>query len=92
MGHDINVCKGDVQIAYYRANAFNPDARRIYKVLNCENYDGGVSGLGGSEWFSKEQILDAFTFCDTLNWERERDFFAKIRDNMDTDKVKIGFY
>ena len=75
MGHDISAYLGPVdpadplvelenaddlpETAYLRRSAFEPLRHTLYEVLDTEEYDGGVSGLGAGRWFSRDQFQAA---------------------------------
>jgi hypothetical protein len=62
MGHDIYAKIAEIkkdEIAYLRKNTGDSDNGTIYKLLDCEDCNGGVSGNGRYKLFSKEQIKEA---------------------------------
>ncbi|MET3682554.1 hypothetical protein ABID56_000635 [Alkalibacillus flavidus] len=60
MGHDIyGVNQNHQQVAYARFHMFNDVAHNLYQLLDSEECDGGVSGIGVQKTFSKEQIKQA---------------------------------
>lgn len=62
MGHDIFGClpeDRDEEIAYLRRSAGNPFAQQIYRALHAEAHDGGVSGDGGDETYTPQQLREA---------------------------------
>ncbi|WCF11567.1 hypothetical protein NDS46_29925 (plasmid) [Paenibacillus thiaminolyticus] len=70
MGHDISgFNKRGIEVAYARYGMSNPGARILYKVLNAEDYDGGVSGIGIEKKFNENQIVEAIAKCLTINWD-----------------------
>lgn len=60
MGHDIYGFNhaGD-QIAYARFSMGNYNADFLYHVLDANQFNGGVSGLGKSATYSKHQLENA---------------------------------
>lgn len=72
MGHDISAyrkARGKdnqaEEVAYIRYGAFNGSARRFYQVLNAQNLDGVVSGIGESREFSRDELFAALTKLST---------------------------
>ncbi|MCL7745565.1 hypothetical protein [Halalkalibacter alkaliphilus] len=60
MGHDIEgYNKSGEEIAYARFSMGNDNATILYDLLNANDYDGGVSGVGDSSSFSIQQIEKA---------------------------------
>ena len=97
MGHDITLFK---KVKYIRRSAFSKDVKYMYKALDCEEYNGGASGGGGSVFFTKYQLPD---IKDNLQWLRKLhkkgivgkdivDFIQDVVDILKTDgEVFIDF-
>ena len=64
MGHDISgFNKAGEEIAYARFSMGNYNADILYSLLDADQYNGGVSGIGDNAAFSIQQIekaLDAY--------------------------------
>lgn len=60
MGHDIYAYKRPHdEVAYLRRSMGNPEARIIYRLLDAEQYDAGVSGDGSWATFYRDQLEQA---------------------------------
>ncbi|WP_058306247.1 hypothetical protein [Gracilibacillus massiliensis] len=60
MGHDIyGINKKGEQIAYARFSMGNVNAFILYDLLNADEYNGGVSGIGGRCTFSLQELEKA---------------------------------
>ncbi|RLJ75140.1 hypothetical protein [Pedobacter alluvionis] len=60
MGHSIIAFKNDTPIARLRFGATNyAMSSYLYKVLNAEDYNNGMSGNGKSRIYNYENILNA---------------------------------
>ncbi|QPC45528.1 hypothetical protein [Mangrovibacillus cuniculi] len=60
MGHDIyGLNKKGKEIAYARFSMSNSNARILYRVLNAQDKDGGVSGIGAVADFDFHQMESA---------------------------------
>lgn len=92
MGHDITAYKKS-QVAYYRKNAFNPTNHRLYEVLNCKQFNGGVSGLGHSREFNKEELQEAYNKAFELGYEEEVEFLGTVlkADLQENEFLEIYF-
>ncbi|WP_400244590.1 hypothetical protein AB3U99_24265 [Niallia sp. JL1B1071] len=64
MGHDISgFNKAGKEIAYARFSMGNYNAHILYSLLDADQYNGGVSGIGDAAAFSVKQMekaLDAY--------------------------------
>ncbi|MFK9095341.1 hypothetical protein [Bacillus salipaludis] len=86
MGHDISgFNKAGEEIAYARFSMGNYNVHILYSLLDAEQYNGGVSGIGDDSTFSKQQIekaLDAYnqffgnsdtpSDSDNLSWDQKQ--------------------
>jgi hypothetical protein len=60
MGHDISgFNKIGEEVAYARFNMWNHNAFSLYRLLEADDYNAGVSGTGDSSIFSLQQIEQA---------------------------------
>ena len=65
MGHDIHAYRAEdkttdpEEIAYLRRNIGDPYSNTIYQILNCEELNGGWSGVGEDRVFSRSELLNA---------------------------------
>ncbi|WP_062105534.1 hypothetical protein [Bacillus niameyensis] len=60
MGHDISgYNKANEKICYIRFNMSNPTAFLFYKLLDAQDYNGGVSGIGAYETYELPDIEKA---------------------------------
>jgi hypothetical protein len=60
MGHDISgFNKIGEEVAYARFNMWNHNASFLYRILEADDYNAGVSGTGNSSTFSLQQIEQA---------------------------------
>ena len=90
MGHDISgFNKAGEEIAYARFSMGNYNAHILYSLLDANQYDAGVSGIGDSSTFSIQQFekalnaynqffgnRDSLSESDILSWDKKqiRDF------------------
>ena len=64
MGHDISgINQSGEEIAYARFAMWNYNANILYDLLDAQNYNGGVSGIGDSVVFTRKQIEKALHDC-----------------------------
>ena len=86
MGHDIfgfKTKRSRTQVAYLRRSAWNSLGRKIYEALEAEKFDGGCSGIGDKETFTKAQLLEALDYLrDDEDLEPERDFINDCLANL----------
>lgn len=98
MGHDIyghRPSDTENEIAYLRRSAFDNNNGAIYRALNCPHQNGGVSGMGGEETFTIDEILYGIKkLADKKENAREIKFLADILLNLDEneDSTIIKFY
>lgn len=99
MGHDIYgyIDYGkqfETEVAYLRRSAFSTQKNEIYKALNCESCNAGVSGNGNVRVFSKQDLLSALEYLgDNPDLEPERDFIQDCLANLDElETIIVGFY
>lgn len=60
MGHDIyGYNKAGESIAYARFSMQNYNSYILYDILNAQEYNGGVSGIGNSLTLSKKEMEKA---------------------------------
>ncbi|MNW45848.1 hypothetical protein D3C74_231200 [compost metagenome] len=105
MGHDISgYNKENKEVVYTRYGSWNEGARHLYRVLDVQSLDGGVSGVGEEIYFDENQIRNAISRAETIDWsnieqtepEYEKDKLAKFLDGLlciatNEDKVKVYF-
>lgn len=86
MGHDISgLNKAGEEIAYARFSMGNYNAHILYSLLDANEYNGGVSGIGDVSKFSIQQIekalnaynqffdnKDALSGSDNLSWDQKQ--------------------
>lgn len=76
----------------------------LYRILDVQTLDGGVSGVGEEIYFDENQIKDAILKSETIDWsnieqtepEYEKDKLAKFLDGLlsiatNEGKVKVYF-
>jgi hypothetical protein len=93
MGHDTYLCAVK-EVAYMRKNAFNPQNGRIYEVLKCQQFNGGVSGRGHIHLLEKEDILEALELARELKYKEEEEFLMRAMGSMkdETKYFLLKFY
>lgn len=86
MGHDISgLNKAGEEIAYARFSMGNYNAHILYSLLDANEYNGGVSGIGDVSTFSIQQIEkalnaynqffennDSLSECDNVSWDQKQ--------------------
>lgn len=97
MGHDIlgyKTTDKESEIAYLRRGAFNPLKNEIYKALECEDCNGGVSGIGIEKQFNKDELLKALEYIgDNQDLDLERCFLEDCLKNLDeNNNILISFW
>lgn len=88
MGHDTTAYNIE-KVAFMRKNAFNSTNGRIYELLDCEFFNGGVSGLGYYFEFEFSQIKKAYDSAIELHYEEEQEFLKTIIDKNETSNRSI---
>lgn len=84
MGHDISgYNKTGKEIAYARFSMWNGNAGILYDLLDCKEYNAGVSGSGESSIFTIEEIKKA------LNDYKQRFNTDIANDESDYDQKQI---
>ena len=100
MGHDTTAYNSKKQkIASIQRGAYgsdlkySQDAKEIYRVLDCKEYNRGVSGCGASVEFSKEEIQQALDLVNKdPEFDREREFLKSCLDGFgEDDEIIIEF-
>lgn len=82
MGHDIyGYNKAGESIAYARFSMQNYNAYILYDILNAQEYNGGVSGIGGSLTLSKKAMEKA--------WKDYEQLFSSENDHFTEDKFLL---
>jgi hypothetical protein len=99
MGHDISayanyLTEEETEVAYLRKNMTNPFKNEIYKALDCEACNAGVSGNGSVRVFLKQDLLSALKYLgDNPDLEPERKFIHDCLANLDElESIIVGFY
>lgn len=87
MGHDISgINKAGEEIAYARFSMGNYNAHILYSLLDANDYDAGVSGIGDVSTFSIQQIEKALSAYNQLFDNRDS---LSESDNLSWDKNQI---
>ena len=96
MGHDIKAYRfkdDEDEVAYLRRSAFDDRNGQIYELLNCQDYNGGVSGNGSEREFTRDEIAAAIVKAVTdEKYNRELDFLTDCMLNMEEGKILIHFW
>lgn len=60
MGHDIyGINRSGKEVAYARFSMWNHNANILYDLLDAQKYNGGVSGIGATAVYTRQEIEKA---------------------------------